>query len=61
MLYSLNLEFHFVEALLLDQFFMFKAREYVGNQTAHMWFFWSLHVLQMYCGIKYLEYQVSGR
>ena len=40
---------------------MFKAREYVDNQTAHMWFFWSLHVLQMYCGIKYLEYQVSAR
>ena len=37
--YSVNLAFHFIEALALYLFFMFKTREHVNNQTVHIWIF----------------------
>ena len=39
MQYSIHLAFHFAGALVLFPFFMFKAREYVSNQTVRMWIF----------------------
>ena len=42
MQYSINLAFHFVKALVVYLFFMFKAHEHVSNQTRVNFYFSNL-------------------